>query len=110
METLSYQPDELDSEDEETAQPINRPTYDLTIPLLCGLITTPPDDSILVANEALFQVAQDALREFFTTLPNNLRGGAATAEDHTTTPTESTFAVATTILAFHSRSHQRLQP
>ena len=32
METLPYQKDELDLDDEETAQPINRPTYDLTIP------------------------------------------------------------------------------
>ena len=41
METLPYQPDELDSEDEETAQPINRPTYDLTISLPYGPITPP---------------------------------------------------------------------
>ena len=41
METLMYQEDELDSDDEETAHPINRPTYDLTIPLPYGL-TTPP--------------------------------------------------------------------
>ena len=99
METLSYQPDYLDSEDEETAQPINRPTYDLTIPLPYGPITPPPDDNTLIANEALFQVAQDALKEFFATLPNNLRGGAATAEDHTTTLTESAFAAATTVSA-----------
>ena len=99
METLPYQPDELDSEYEEIAQPINRPTYDLTIPLLYGPITPPPDDSTPVANEALFQVAQDALKEFFATLPNNLRGGAATAEDHTTTPTESASAAATTVPA-----------
>ena len=89
METLPYQEDELDSDDEKTAQPINRPTYDLTIPLPYGPTTPPPDDSTPVANEALFQVAQDALTEFFATLPNNLRGGAATDEEHTTTPTES---------------------
>ena len=88
METLPYQEDELDSDDEEMAQPINRPTYDLTIPLLYGPTTPPLADSTLVANEALFQVAQDALTEFFATLPNNLRGGAATDEEHTTTPTE----------------------
>ena len=34
-------------------------------------------------------MAQDALTEFFATLPNNLRGGAATAEEDTTTPTQS---------------------
>ena len=89
METLPYQEDELDSDDEETAQPINRPTYDLTIPLPYGPTTPPPNDSTPVANEALFQVAQDALMEFFATLPNNLRGGAATDEEHMTTPTES---------------------
>ena len=99
METLPYQADELDSEDKETAQPINRSTYDLTIPLPYGPIIPPPDDSTPIANEALFQVAQDALREIFATLPNNLRGGAATAEDHTTTPTESTSAAATSVLA-----------
>ena len=57
METLLYQEDELDSDDEETAQPINRPTYDLTIPLPYGPTTPLPDDSTPVANEALFQVA-----------------------------------------------------
>ena len=97
METLPYQPDELDSEDKETAQPINQPTYDLTILLPYGPITPPPDDSTPVANEALFQVAQDTLREFFATLPNNLWGGAATAEDHTTTPTESASAAVTMV-------------
>ena len=89
METLPYQEDELDSEDEETAHQINRPTYDLTIPLLYGPITPSPDDSTPVTNEALFQVAQDALKEFFATLPNNLWGGAAIAEEDATTPTES---------------------
>ena len=54
METLSYQEDELDSDDDETAHPINRPTYDLTIPLSYGPTTPPPDDSTPVANEALF--------------------------------------------------------
>ena len=88
METLSYQEDELDSDDEETTNPLNRPTYDLTIPLPYGQDAPPPDDSTPVANEALFQVAQDALTEFFATLPNNLRGGAATAEEDTTTPTQ----------------------
>ena len=87
METLLYQEDELDSDDEETTHPINRPTYDLTIPLPYGPTTPPPDDSTPVANEALFQVAQDALKEFFATLPNNLQGGAAIAEEDMTTPT-----------------------
>ena len=94
METLLYQEDELDSNDEETANPLNRSTYDLTIPLLYGPTTPPLDDSTLVANEALFQVAQDALIEFFATLPNNLRGGAATAEEDTITPTQLESTVA----------------
>ena len=57
METLPYQEDELDSDDEETTNPLNRPTYDLTIPLPYGRDAPPPDDSTPVANEALFQVA-----------------------------------------------------
>ena len=57
METLPYQEDELDSDDEETAQPINRLTYNLIILLTYGPTTPPPDDSTSVANEALFQVA-----------------------------------------------------
>ena len=32
------------------------------------------------------------MTEFFATLPNNLQGGAATDEEHTTTPTKSTSA------------------
>ena len=98
MKTLLYQEDELDSDDEETTHPINRPTYDLTIPLLYGPTTPPPDDSTPVANEALFQVAQDALKEFFATLPNNLRGGVAIAEENTTTPTQSESAAAKSVL------------
>ena len=89
METLPYQEDELDSDDEETTNPLNQPTYDLNIPLSYGRDASPPDDSTSVANEALFQVAQDALTEFFATLQNNLRGGAATAEEDTTMPTQS---------------------
>ena len=89
METLPYQEDELDSDDEETTQPLNRPTYDLTILQPYGQTAPPPDASTPVANQALFQVAQDALTEFFATLPNNLRGGAATAKEDTTTPTQS---------------------
>ena len=89
METLPYQENEFDLDDEETTHPLNRPTYDLTIPQPNGQTAPPLDDSTLVANEALFQVAQDALTEFFATLPNNLRGGAATAEEDTTTPTQS---------------------
>ena len=87
METLPYQEDELDSDDEETTNPLDRPTYDLTIPLPYGREAPPPDDSTPVATNTLFQVAQDALTEFFATLPNNLWGGAATAEEDTTTPT-----------------------
>ena len=56
METLPYQKDELDSDDEETTNPLNRLTYDLTIPLPYGRDAPPPDDSTRVANEALFQV------------------------------------------------------
>ena len=62
-----------------------------------GPITPTPDDSTPVANEALFQVAQDALKEFFATLPNNLRGGAATAEEDAPTPTESESAATKTV-------------
>ena len=89
METLPYEEDELDSDDEETTNPLNQPTYDLTIPLPYGRDAPPPDNSTPVVNEALFQVAQDVLTEFFATLPNNLRGGAATTEEETTSPTQS---------------------
>ena len=94
MKTLQYKEDELDLDDEETTNPLNQPTYDLTIPLPYGPTAPPPDDSTPVANEALFQVAQDTLTEFFATLPNNLRRGAATAEEDTTMPTQSESAVA----------------
>ena len=80
METLPYQEDELDSDVEETTNTLNQSTYNLTIPLPYGREAPPPDDSILVANEALFQVAQDALTKFFATLPNNLRRGTALVE------------------------------
>ena len=99
METLPYQEDELDSDDEETTQPLNQPTYDLTLPQPYGQTAPPPDDSTPVANEALFQVAQDALTEFFATLPNNLWGGAATAKEDTTTPTQSEPAAAKSVPA-----------
>ena len=99
METLPYQEDELDSDDEETAQPINWPTYDLTILLSYGPTIPSPDDLTPLANKALFQVAQDTLTEFFAILPNNLRGGAATDEEHTTTPIESAFAAAMSVPA-----------
>ena len=36
METIPYQEDEMDSDDEETANPPDRPTYDLTVPLPYG--------------------------------------------------------------------------
>ena len=72
METIQYQEDEMDSDDEETANPPDRPTYDLTVPLPYGQDAPPPDDSTPADTEALFQVAQDALTEFFATLPNNL--------------------------------------
>ena len=99
METLPYQEDELDSDDEETTQPLNRLTYDLTIPQPYGQTAPPPDNSTSVANEALFQVAQDALTEFFATLPNNLQGGVATAEEDTTTPIQSKPAAAKSVPA-----------
>ena len=90
METISYQEDEMDSDDEETANPPNRPTYDTTALLLYDRDAPPPDDGTPTAIEALFRVAQDALTEFFATLPNNLRGGAAAiTEEETTEPTQS---------------------
>ena len=97
METIPYQEDELDSDDEETTNPPDRPTYNLTIPLPYGREAPPPDNSTPVVTEALFQVAQDALTEFFATLPNNLRGGAATAEEETTAPTQSESATAKSV-------------
>ena len=97
METLPYQEDELDSDDEETTNPLDRPTYDLTIPLLYGREAPSPYDSTPVATEALLQVAQDALTEFFATLPNNLWGGVATAEEDTTAPTRSEPAIAKSV-------------
>ena len=45
METIPYQENELDSDDEEMANPSDRPTYDLTIPLPYGREAPPPDDS-----------------------------------------------------------------
>ena len=87
METIPYQEDEMDSGNEETANPLDRPTYDLTVPLPYGQDAPPPDDGTPAATEALFQVAQNALMEFFATLQNNLRGGAATVEVETTEPT-----------------------
>ena len=87
METIPYQEDELDSDDEETTNLSDRPTYDLTIPLSFGQEAPPPDDSTPVATEAFFQVAQDALTELFATLQNNLWEKAATVEEETTTPT-----------------------
>ena len=89
METIPYQEDELDSNNEEMTNPPDRSTNDLTIPLPYGREAPPPDDSTPVATEALFQVAQDTLTEFFATLPNNFRGGVATAEEDTTAPTQS---------------------
>ena len=55
IETLPYQEDELDLDDEETTHPINRPTYDLTIPLRYGPTAPPLDDNTPVANKAIFQ-------------------------------------------------------
>ena len=57
METIPYQKDEMDSDDEETANPPNRPTYDTTIPLLYDWDAPPPDDGTPAATEALFRVA-----------------------------------------------------
>ena len=88
METIPYEEDELDSDDEETTNPPDRPTYDLTVPLPYDRDAPPPDDGTPAATKALFRVAQDALTEFFATLPNNLQGGAAEiAEEETTEPT-----------------------
>ena len=44
-------------------------------------------------------MAQDALTEFFATLPNNLRGGATIDEEHKTTPTESASVAAMSVPA-----------
>ena len=98
METIPYEEDELDSNDEELTNPPDRPTYDLTIPLPYGREAPLPNYSTPVATEALFQVAQDALTEFFATLPKNLRGGAATAEGETTASTQSEPAIAKSVL------------
>ena len=90
METIPYQEDEIDSDDEETANPPNRPTYDTTVPLPYDWNAPPPDDGTPITTEALFQVAQDALTKFFATLPNNLRGeAAAITKEKTTEPTQS---------------------
>ena len=97
METILYQEDEMDSDDEETANPPDRPTYNLIVPLPYGREAPPPDYGTLAATEALFQVAQDALIEVFTTLPNNLQGGAATAEEQTTESTQSEPAIAKSV-------------
>ena len=97
METIPYQEDELDSNDEETTNPPDQPTYNLTIPLSYGRKAPPPDDGTPAATEALFQVAQDALAEFFATLPNNLQGGAATAEEETTARTQSEHTTAKSV-------------
>ena len=97
METLPYQEDELDLDDEETTNPLDRPTYNLTIPLPYGREAPPLNDSTPVATEALFQVAQNTLRDFFATLPNNLRGGAAIAEEDTIAPTQSEPATAKSV-------------
>ena len=110
METIPYQEDELDSNDEETANPPDRLTYNLTIPLPYGREAPPPDDDTLAATEALFQVAQDALTEFFAALPNNLRGGAAIAEEETTEPTQSEPAQQSRYQSLRSKIHQRLPP
>ena len=92
METIPYQKDEMDSNDEETANPSNQPTYDTTVPLPYDRDAPPPDDGTPAATKALFRVAQDALTEFFATLPNNLRGGAAAiAEEETTKSTALPF-------------------
>ena len=54
METIPYQEDKMDSNDEETANPPDRPTYDLTIPLSYGREAPPPNDGTPAATEALF--------------------------------------------------------
>ena len=90
METIPYQEDEMDSDNEETTNPPNQPTHDTIVPLPYDWDAPPPDDGTPAATEAFFRVAQDALMEFFATLPNNLQGGAATiVEEETTEPTQS---------------------
>ena len=74
METIPYQEDELDSDDEETTNLLDRPTYDLTVPLPYDQDTPPPDDETPVAIEALFRVAQDALTEFLCHLTKQFTG------------------------------------
>ena len=99
------QEDEMDSDDEETNNPPDRPTYNLTVPLPYGQDAPPPNDGTPAATKVLFQVAQDALMEFFTTLPNNLWGGAATAKEETTEPTQSEPATAKSVpIAPHQAS------
>ena len=97
IETIPYQEDELDSDDEETANPSDQPIYNLTIPLPYGREAPPPDDGTPAATDALFQVAQDAPTEFFATLLSNLQGGATTVEEETTEPTQSEPAIAKSV-------------
>ena len=87
----------MDLDDEETANSLDRLTYDLTIPLPYGREAPPLDDGTSAATEALFQVAQDALTEFFATLPNNLQGGATRAEEEITEPIQSEPATAKSV-------------
>ena len=54
METIPYEEDEINSDDEETANPPDRPTYNLTILLPYGREAPPPDDGTPAATKALF--------------------------------------------------------
>ena len=110
METIPYQEDEMDLDDEETANPPNRPTYDLTVPLPYGREAPPLDDGTPVGTEALFQVAEDALTKFFATLPNNLWRGAATAEEEIPNLPCPSPQQQNRYPSLFSKLHQRLSP
>lgn len=77
LETLPYQEDEADSEDDDDVPPLVRPTYDFGNPLPYDPAQQPEHEETPEAIQAQFVAAANALRDFFDTLPNNLRGGAS---------------------------------